>query len=84
MSKVIQNGDVIVGDNDLIYGICSSYDYQGKTYIITKELDENYIETGHSDNPKIVFEEVVEGEEVTLIPVEDKQLANYILANYNK
>lgn len=84
MGKVIKNGDIILTEDDKILGTVVSYDHQGKTYVVAKELDESFVETGHSTNPKQVFEEIVENEDVLLVPVEDKQLADYILANYNK
>ena len=82
MGKVINSGDIVIVNDEKIYAIKKTFEYLNKTFAIATELDENMLETNENNNPDIVMEEVVEGEDVYMKPITEKLFSDYLLDTF--
>ena len=79
--NILENGDFIVLDGDKPYFVVKSVSYNGKIYDLIREITDDFLNNDDAVVNDEWAEEIVEGEDVSLVKIADQKLIKEIEAN---
>jgi len=85
MAKIINVGDTLVLENDMVCIVLKTLDHFDSSYALLKHISEDDILNGNIENTaEIIVEEIVEGEEVIVQPVVSESLTTLLKQEFKK
>ena len=80
---IVKNGDAVVLDDDTVYAIMKTFEYNNTSYALVQKVNEDIAYKRELDSAFEIVEEKVEDDKVKLVPVKDVLLKTMLIEKFN-